>query len=641
MADEIAKITDNPELYGETVSIDKLVKVLKTFSEYYYNTDNPLIPDSIYDILIESLTKRDPDNKFLKEIGARVKDAVKLPYYMPSLDKIKPSSKSLKSNNSLDAWLATYHGEYMISDKLDGISGLFVKKGKSIKMYTRGDGTEGQDITNLIEHIIKIDIKKLPDIAIRGEMIMSRNNFDKVKDRFKNARNAVAGIVNSKKYSSEIATLVDFIGYNVLGIKDNACQQMKLLEEYKFPTVTYKSIKDLNIDYLSKYFIKRRTESDYEIDGIVVSDCSKSYDVTKENPKYAFAFKMMLDDQKAITTVKDVEWNLSKDGYYKPKIVLEPIELVGVTVTYATAFNAKYVNDNKLGPGAIVEIIRSGDVIPYILKVIKPATKAKMPNGEYKWNETGVDIILQDKSNDDIIIKKLAYFFKTLGVKNMGEGIIAKLVNNGYKTIISVLTANKKDLSQIDGLGDKSISKVFDNIVETFNTTDLPTLMAASGLFGRGMGVKRLKLITDKYPNILDIVDLTRDKYLDLIVNIEGFDKITATLFVDNINHFKKFLAALDKISTINIKHLYEKKQNNTPKTGLFIGKKIVLTGFRGQGIEEFIINNGGTTSSSVSKNTDLVIYADGETSSSKYLKAKELGITNIPLSEFKKKYNI
>lgn len=635
MADEIAKITDNPEQYGETVSIDKLVKVLQTLSEYYYNTDNPLIPDSIFDILYDALLRRDPTNTFLKKVGAKVKNAVKLPYYMPSLDKIKPTDKT----NTLESWIKIHPGEYLLSDKLDGISGLFIKNGKKLKLFTRGDGIEGQDISNLIKYVIKTDTNKLPNIAIRGEMIMSKKNFQKIKDKFKNARNAVAGIVNSKTYQEEIAILVEFIGYNVFDINGNVCEQMKILKENKFPCVSYKTTKNINTEILSSYFIERRKNSEYEIDGIVVADCSKSYEVSKENPKHSFAFKMMLDDQKAITTVKEVEWNLSKDGYYKPRILLEPIELVGVTVKYATAFNAKYVNDNKLGPGAIVEIIRSGDVIPYILKVIKPADKPQMPEGNYKWNATGVDLVNSDKiSNNDIIIKKLTYFFKTLDVKNMGEGIITKLVENGYKTVVAILSANKEDLSKIDGLGDKSIDKIYDNMIESFNTSDLATLMGASGLFGRGMGVKRLNLIVDKYPNILSI-NLPKDKYLELIKEIDGFDTITATQFVDNIDKFKIFLGSLEKINIINIKHLKEVNKKN--KGELFLNKKIVLTGFRGHGIDEFITKNGGTISSSVSKNTDLIIYADGETQSSKYLKAKELNIQTISLSEFENKYKL
>ena len=107
---------------------------------------------------------------------------------------------------------------------------------------------------------------------------------------------------------------------------------------------------------------------------------------TDKNPEHAFAFKMVISDQVAEAKVVDVEWNISKTGYLKPRVEIEPIRLGGVTIKHATGFNGNFIESNKIGIGAIIEIIRSGDVIPYIKSVITPAETAKMPNIPYKWN---------------------------------------------------------------------------------------------------------------------------------------------------------------------------------------------------------------------------------------------------------------
>ena len=127
---------------------------------------------------------------------------------------------------------------------------------------------------------------------------------------------------------------------------------------------------------------------------------------------------MLFNDQVVEATVKEVTWGKSKDKYLKPRIKIDPpIKLGGVTITFATAFNAKYVCDNKLGPGAKIKITRSGDVIPYITSIVKKASKPQMPSEKYYWNETETDIILDSDDDLEVKIKKISYFFKILKAK--------------------------------------------------------------------------------------------------------------------------------------------------------------------------------------------------------------------------------
>ena len=164
-----------------------------------------------------------------------------------------------------------------------------------------------------------------------------------------------------------------------------------------------------------------------------------------KNPAHAFAFKMVLTDQVAEAKIVDVLWSPSKDGYLKPRIRIEPIELGGVTIEYATAFNAAFVVEKKLNLGAMVKIIRSGDVIPYIQEVIEPAEEAKMPDEKYYWNSTHVDIILEDKDqNDEVLEKNITMFFQTLKVKQLSEGTVRKLMKGGYRSICKILEMTKR-----------------------------------------------------------------------------------------------------------------------------------------------------------------------------------------------------
>lgn len=485
----LKKLSKDPHKYANDISIDELVELLKELSYHYYHSDTPLVSDATYDILHDVLETRDPTNEYLQEVGSAPinKELVELPYPMASLNKIKPEK------NILNSWKNKYTGPYVLSDKLDGVSALLYKKNNKFKLYTRGDVTSGQDITHLISHVLKGKYKpgKIPnDTAIRGELIISKKNFEKIKDQYANARNTVSGLVNAKHFSTDIADLTDFVSYAIVHPQLAQEEQMNKLKEWEMPLVCYKTVTDLAMDSLGEYLQQRRKESEYEIDGIVVIDNSKTYNVGDKNPEYGFAFKMVLQDQIAETTVLDIEWNITKYGYIKPVVKIKPIKLVGVMIENITAFNAKYVVDNVLGPGAVIKIVRSGDVIPHILEIIKPAKsgKPKMPDISYKWNKTHVDIIVEDihgAAEDKIIIKQITSFFKTIGVKNINEGIVTKLVEHDYKTIRDILEADLTELDNIEGVGEKLLNKIYTNIFNAFKKINLQTLMAASNIFGR------------------------------------------------------------------------------------------------------------------------------------------------------------
>lgn len=643
---KVSALTPDPIKYANKISIKQLESLLRQLSNYYYNTNEELVSDVVFDDMLGVLEERDPGNKFFKEVGAPItKNAVLLPYSMPSLDKIKPTS------DKLERWLNKFKGPYMTSDKLDGVSGMVYKSKDRLILYTRGDGVKGQDISHLIKHVIpnyKKILSNMPDkAAARGELIISKSDFKKhLKCNYKNVRNAVAGLVNSTKdYPIEVAKFTRFVAYAVVHPRLKQSDQFNKLSEWGYLTVNHKIDKKLTLDTLSKRLIDRRDNGEYDVDGIVVGDNSTVYaEDNISNPDHAFAFKMVLKDQVATATIIDVVWSPSMHGYLKPKIKIKPIDLGGVTITSATAFHAKFVKENNLGPGSVIKLVRSGDVIPHILEVLKPSTsgKPKMPSVEYKWDATGTNIIVKDihgAASDSIMVKRITQFFKVLDVKYISEGIVAILVDNGYNTILKVLKVihdNPDKLSELDRIGNKLVVKIKANLDAAMNTVTLAQLIASSTIMGPGLSVKRIQVIIDAYPNIMNE---TWDKatMIEKISSLEGFHTKTATLFTSNFDKFKVFFDKVNKIYKID-----RLKKGTTPKAtakkGMFLGQSILFTGFRDKDLKKLIEDEGGEVVERVSKTTTLVVYANTE--GSKYKKAQALSIKTMPKDEFIKKYS-
>lgn len=611
-----------------------------TYSANQYHAGESVISDKLFDELYDEIKKRDPKNEFLKKVGFEAtKNKVELPYYMGSMDKLKTSEL-----DKLNKWSKKFNKyDYVIMDKLDGISGLFVKEGNSVKFYTRGNGSVGQDITYLINTIP--DLKKISklkdDIVIRGEIIISKKKWLKYESEFSNARNMVSGLVNSKSIHTNIMKDIDFVVYEIMEPRMRMSEQVKYLDNHKINTV-YNEIldkKDLDFEMLDEILIDRRENSLYEVDGIIIMDDSLNEVNYEGNPDFAFAFKDASEKLTADVIVKDVEWNISKDGYIKPKLVLEPTKLSGVVISNATAFNAKYIIDNKIGPGSIVKIIRSGDVIPHVLEVLKTA-KVKMPDVEYEWNETEVDLIAVGDKTDNQIIKELTFFADKMDIANLSEGLIKNFVENDIDDIFKIINISKTDLLKLDGFKDKLVNKIYDNIQTAMENATLVQFMNATNIFGHNFGHKRLEKIWKQYGNnfIKFMKDHSKDEISKEVIKIDGFDEITSRQFSEYIHEFIKVFEKIPKKYQKNIIDNSEVKEVSDK----FKGKKFVFSGFRNKEWEEFITENGGELSSSVSKNTSYLITTKKERdegSNSKVVKAKDLGIDIVTKEDFEGKF--
>ena len=463
-------------------------------------------------------------------------------------------------------------------------------------------------------------------IAFRGELIISKDLFSKKWEKVKkNMRNTVSGLVNSKTVNPELAKDTSFVAYELVDPFLSLKKQFDVITKSKLEPVNYKIVDDISFELLSEYFISRRKKSTYDIDGIVVSNNENHKRNTSKNPDYAFAFKDILEDQKAITDVVKIEWNISKDGYIIPTVVIKKVEIGGVSISRVSAFNAKYVVDNKLGKGAKVELIRSGDVIPKITKIIKSANKTDLPDMDYHWNETNVDIIIDSLNNDTVMIKNIHFFFDKLDTKGMGLKTVEKLYQGGFNTVEKILAMSKEDVLEIDTFKEKSAVNLITSIKKSLQGIELYIIMGASNKLGHGMGRERMKMILDNYPSLLeDYKKWNKDTFVEKIKEIPQWEEKTALQFVDNFPNFIKFYNTIKKYIKL------ETKTKKSTKKSTMSGKTIVLSGFKDKDLQKSLLDYNIKVSNSISKNVDLLVVKDDTTiekNTGKVSKAKSLNI--------------
>ena len=623
----------------------ELSKLISDANDAYYCKNKPIMTDNEYDIIREYTLQVYPNNEAAKEGHTKCKvdkNKVKLPYQMWSMDKIKPDT------DALTKWVAKYKGPYVLSCKLDGVSGLYVYNAatKKEKLYTRGDGITGQDVSHIIPYL------KLPnaqaqtqvdtDIALRGEFIIKKDLFkEKYGKEFANPRNFVAGLINHKTPQPEKYKDLSFVVYEVIQPVLKPSEQMKFVETNlaKVELVKYEVQQKISNELLSQTLINWRASYDYEIDGIICIN-DEIYPRPKGNPDYAFAFKMVLSEQVAEAKVVDVLWAPSKDGYLKPRVQIEPINLGGVMIEYATGFNAKFIEDNSIGVGSLIRLIRSGDVIPHITEVIQPATEPLFPQEPYEWNATHVDIILKNKEENFIVKQKnITGFFKSIGVEGLSTGNVTRIMESGYSSVPEIIALTEQDLLKVPGFKKKMASKIYEGIKEKINSVSLPELMHATNIFGRGFGTKKIEAILSDLPLIL-VDESSKAEKIKKVIGVQGLAKKTAEQFVNQLDEFIEFM----KVANLKNKLTYTPKKPDSNQINTdhpLYKKKFVLTGFRDKELVARLEAIGAEQTTSVSKNTNLVIAKSIDEDTGKVVEAKKLGIEIATPEILKEKYKL
>ena len=613
-------------------SVTELAARIREANAAYYSdgVHTSTLTDDAYDALCAELAVLHPNHPALSEGHTRQSTHQKtvLPYELWSLDKIKPDA-----SGALAQWQKQFAEPpaYLIACKLDGISALCQGQGQGqsldkVRIYTRGNGRVGQDISHL-RSSLNLCYNSGQPWAVRGEIIMKRAVFQaKYRTQFANARNLVGGIIQKKvatqQVSQQQAADLSFVAYEVLepaGL--TPVQQMAWLIQHGFEVAPHLvwSASQLTQPALTQQLLYWRQHAVYENDGVVVTHDAVHPRNKDGNPSHAFAYKMQLGEQTTRAHVVAVHWSPSKDGYLKPRVQFTPVQLGGVKIEYATGFNAKFIKEQKLGPGAVVELVRSGDVIPHIVRVLEPSTApVVLPPGT--WTPTGVDLQSQDAASIDV--KVLTNLFAHLGVEGVGPGVVQKMYAAGYQTLPQILALDMPALLQIEGFQTTLAEKVYTKIHERVAQASLAELMHASNLLGRGYGLKKITAALHAgtpwpWPS----------------KNQDAFD---AWLLACGLGYKKAEQEKAEQEKAEQEKAEQEKaeqekaEQEKETKEEKHNSKKYVLTGFRDKILVAKLAAYGAEECATVSKNTWCVIVKDDKANdSSKVRAARQL---NVPI---------
>jgi len=624
----------------EETPVARIIEILTLADDLYFNEESSelVMDDAQYDALKQYAQRLAPTDVYFTGVGSAVRGGkLKLPFTMGSLDQVY--------QGDYQKWVADnkLSNETVVdTDKLDGASNMMLyNAGGNLQIaYSRGDGERGADITRHISRIHnvpkKIDNNGEP-ITVRAETIISPARFKELlqlpkgtlRREYKNPRNAASGMMNSSELNDTVYQYIDVIAYEIVGSSLSKVEQLKKLKQLGFSVVPYRAhvAGEMNDDEWTKILNERRKFSPYELDGIVIevndpTTRARLANPGSLNPGYARKFKVADASNLAVATVKEVEWNLSKDGYYKPRVKIDPVELVGVTVKHATGFNAKFIQENGIGPGAKIKITRSGDVIPFILEVVERA-EPQLPDDDFVWTSTGVDIVVANV-NDNATVKfeRLNDFFASIDVPHLGEGNLRQMFDMGFDTPESIITLTLEDIQSL--VGSRPIGKkIFDNMRAKFTNIPLYVLMGSHSAFGRGVGKRKMLKLWEAFQG-----DMSKCANVVDIVQVEGFEHKTASKIAAGYQPFQEFLAKIERFVTL--------AKYEPPKTGSLSGKTFVFTGFRNGDLEKKIVEVGGKMGSSVSSKTTYLVTAEPNSTSGKAQKARELGVTVISVEELK-----
>ncbi len=586
--------------------------------------------DDEYDSAIDQLRSMDPTNPFLTKVGAPIAagDEVALPIPLPSLNKIKP-------DGSLQKWLTKVPAtHYHASAKLDGCSALWFPA--TGKLYTRGDGLKGRDISAFARLFKGLSTKGASAgiRAVRGELIM-RTDSSAIPDG-KLSRNIVAGALNRKGSEVDPALFseIRFVAYELVdpvSLTPTAAYQILTANGYEVAAFIKIPVSELTEANLSKVFSDMEKASPYQLDGIVVSpnttrDPSFKPEVRAVgaiNPADRVAWKTRLVANTATTTVLSVEWNVSAAGVLIPRVLFDPVTLAGANISAATGLHGRWIFDNTVGPGAVIEVRRAGDVIPQIIAVHTVAPGgAAMPTA-YTWDSVHIRPVGDAVAAESDQIR-LTRALAELGAENVGPGVVAKLYAAGYTTIGKIYTASQADIeSKVESCKARAAEKIWNGLRASQNTWTTLHFLCASCAMPRGVGSTKLQplLAIEPHPELWNATTLKAYRPA-------GLSEATIDAIVETVPAYMAWLAETKLTASAT------QIQSTVAKSSGFV---VVLTGFRDKVLETAMATAGHTIADSVTKKTTHVVHPDGPIPvSTKIAKAQEIGASVMSVSAFR-----
>lgn len=632
----------------------ELVKLLNEYSYQYYTLDNPTVADVEYDRLYDELLALEKatgvvlDDSPTQRVGDKSLkkfNTVKHLGRLYSLDKCQ-------TKEALSEWLdklVKLNGNKMplcsLEYKFDGLTiNMLYKEGKLVRAATRGNGIEGEDVTEQVKTIrcVPLSIGYLGTVEVQGEGIMRLSELEKYNKKegvvpLKNARNGVAGAIRNLDPKVTAERKLEVICYNVNYIEDrefaSGKEMIDFLKENKFKISDYYLLTDDKNQLIKSLdnIQEKRPKLDFLIDGAVikVNDTAlrERLGFTEKFPRWAMAFKFPAEE--VTTTLLDVIWQVSRTGKINPIAVLDPVDLAGVTVSRATLSNYSEIKRKDIKINSRVFIRRSNDVIPEITGVAEHTDKSvdvvapvvcPACGSKVEWN--GVFVKCTNKNCAPAVISAMSHFVSrdAMDIEGLSEKTLEALYNEKKLShFIDIYSLKEEDLLALENFKEKKTSNILNAIEESRNTT-LDKLIFAIGI--PNIGKKAAKQLADKYKTMEALMNATKEDLLSL----DDFGEIMAQGVVDywaNEKHVEDIKTLLDRGVTISVKEV---------ANGPLSGKKVVLTGslphLKRSQAKELIEENGGECSDSISKTINLVVA--GEDAGSKLQKAQKLGIEII-----------
>ena len=577
---------------------DALVKALRKAAADYYESDVPSMSDAEYDALRDKLYDLDPENSFFGEVGALpTVGRIELPHSMPSLRKVKPDSLSS----------VKLKGPFVISEKLDGISALWtfdVFNGAGL--YLRGNGLIGQDVSH-INKVVKGLVRPSGKVCIRGELIVPKAEGL--------ARNWVNGILHQETPDVQDVNKIHFVAYQVIepaGLTRS--QQLTWLKNSGFKVARSWSVPELDSDVLMKLFKDVRSESLYECDGIVVGSDTIPIKTTDALPKDAFAFKVAVDDQRAETTVRAIEWASSRLGEWIPRVLFDPVKIGSANISCCTGVHAGYVREHMLGPGARIVVRRSGDVIPTLDRVIQAATAwQEPPEGRWKWNGVHAVDTTQEKTSDTLALE-MAHSLINLGVEGLSATSTKKIVEGGYKDLKALWSCSEEQIQAC--IGKANGSKLY-KALKGLQATEVQWIHAFVG-WPKGFGERKIVATLAVEGNI--------QKWPAMKAAPQGQ---TMTTFSEICKIVPAYLAWRGQFVDLVVPAVLPAKKGPLPaQKGSY-----VISGFRDAEIVRTLAARGWVLQERINSDTNVLIVADAK-ETTKTKAAKEKGIRIISRSD-------
>lgn len=634
--------------------IKKLTAELLKYCHEYYDLDSPTISDAEYDKKFDELYALENEANFWlansptrKVQGAVLDGFTKVEHSKPML-----SAAKTKDINEIKKFLGD--NAFYCSYKLDGLT-LVVryKNGKFIQAVTRGTGIIGEDVTEQAKMIsnLPMNIQYDGDLELRGECVVSWENFNKINDALENKyshpRNLAAGSLRNLDTNITKERNLSYIVFecvtnlkDVDGLMNSKWIELKWLKMIGFDVVeSYTGEVDKCLEYMQPNGYA------FPVDGLIFELDDKYYSQSLESTAHHEGCRMAFKwaDTTYETTLLDVEWNPTRTGLIAPTAVFEPIDLDGAITTRATLHNLSIIKQLELGIGDTITVYRSNMVIPKIDSNLTRSNTLVIPD---KCPCCGAKTVVKDTDNSQVLMcpnldctaKKIAQFThfvsrKCMNIDGLSEATLEKLINlhyiNSFKDIYR-LSKYRDQLIELDGFGAKSVEKLLLNIEKSRNVK-LENFIAALGI--DGIGLSASKTLSRHFNG---------DLYAVLDAYDQGFNWTELPDFGDvmakNLNdYFEKNVA---KVYTLAEEMHFVVPEQKSVSNNPFNGKSLCVTGklnrFTRDSINEKIVSLSAKAVGSVSKKTDYLITNEAS-GSSKYKKAMELNVSIITEDEFLK----